>query len=128
MTKIEILNRPQSMTVTIYHNNRCGKSRDTLALLKEKGIAPEIVAYLETPPDAATLRGLLRKLGFADARALIRKSEAEYKALNLADPLLSQDALIDAMVANPKLIERPIVVNGNQAALGRPPENVLAIL
>ncbi|MFZ2973553.1 MAG: arsenate reductase (glutaredoxin) [Ferribacterium limneticum] len=116
------------MTITIYHNNRCGKSRDTLALLKEKGIEPEIVTYLDTPPDAATLSGLLKKLGFADARALIRKGEAEYKGLNLADPSLSQDTLIDAMVANPKLIERPIVVNGNQAALGRPPENVLAIL
>jgi len=97
------------MTITIYHNNRCGKSRDTLALLKAEGIEPEIVAYLDTPPDAATLRDLIRKLGFAD-------------------PSLSQDALIDAMVANPKLIERPIVVNGNKAALGRPPENVLAIL
>ena len=116
------------MTITIYHNNRCSKSRDTLALLKEKGIEPKIVAYLETPPDAATLRGLLKKLGLADARALMRKGEDEYKALNLADPSLSQDALINAMVANPKLIERPIVVNGNQAALGRPPENVLAIL
>jgi len=116
------------MTITIYHNNRCSKSRDTLALLKEKGIEPKIVAYLETPPDAATLRGLLKKLGLADARALMRKGEDEYKALNLADPSLSQDALINAMVANPKLIERPIVVNGNQAALGRPPENVLTIL
>lgn len=116
------------MTITIYHNNRCSKSRDTLALLKEKGIEPKIVAYLETPPDAATLRGLLNKLGLADARALMRKGEDEYKALNLADPSLSQDALINAMVANPKLIERPIVVNGNQAALGRPPENVLTIL
>ena len=116
------------MTITIYHNNRCSKSRDTLALLKEKGIEPKIVAYLDTPPDAATLRGLLKKLGLADARALIRKGEDDYKALNLADPSLSQDVLIDAMVANPKLIERPIVVNGNQAALGRPPENVLTIL
>jgi len=116
------------MTITIYHNNRCGKSRDSLALLQEKGISPTVVAYLETPPDAATLRGLLKKLGLTDARALMRKGEAEYKALNLADPSLSQDALIDAMVANPKLIERPIVVNGNKAAIGRPPENVLAIL
>jgi len=116
------------MTITIYHNNRCGKSRDSLALLQEKGISPTVVAYLETPPDAATLRGLLKKLGLTDARALMRKGEAEYKGLNLADPSLSQDALIDAMVANPKLIERPIVVNGNKAAIGRPPENVLAIL
>ncbi|MBL8428624.1 MAG: arsenate reductase (glutaredoxin) [Dechloromonas sp.] len=116
------------MTITIYHNNRCSKSRDTLALLKDKGIEPTVVAYLVTPPDAATLRGLLKKLGLADARALMRKGEEEYKALNLADPSLSDDALIDAMVANPKLIERPIVVNGSKAALGRPPENVLAIL
>jgi arsenate reductase len=116
------------MTITIYHNPRCGKSRDTLALLKGKGIEPTVVAYLETPPDAATLRGLLKKLGIADARALMRKGEAEYKALGLTNPSLSQDALIDAMVANPKLIERPIVVSGDKAALGRPPESVLAIL
>lgn len=116
------------MTITIYHNNRCSKSRDTLSLLQQKGIEPTIVAYLDTPPDAATLRGLLEKLGLADARALMRKGEAEYKELNLADTSLSQDALIDAMVAHPKLIERPIVVNGNKAAIGRPPENVLTIL
>lgn len=116
------------MTITIYHNNRCSKSRDTLALLIEKGIDPAVVAYLETPPDAATLRGLLKKLGLTDARALMRKGEAEYKELGLADPSLSQDALIDAMVSHPKLIERPIVVNGDKAVIGRPPENVLAIL
>ncbi|MBS1139352.1 MAG: arsenate reductase (glutaredoxin) [Proteobacteria bacterium] len=116
------------MTITIYHNNRCSKSRDTLALLVEKGIAPAVVAYLETPPDAATLRALLKKLGLTDARALMRKGEAEYKELGLADPSLSQDALIDAMLSHPKLIERPIVVNGDKAVIGRPPENVLAIL
>lgn len=116
------------MTITIYHNNRCSKSRDTLALLQQKGIEPTIVAYLDTPPDAETLRSLLRKLGLADARALMRKGEAEYKELNLADASLSQDALIDAMTAHPKLIERPIVVNGNKAAIGRPPEQVLTIL
>lgn len=116
------------MTITIYHNARCSKSRDTLALLKAKGIEPAVVAYLDTPPDAATLRGLLAKLGLADARALLRKGEAEYKELGLADPALGQEALIAAMVAHPKLIERPIVVNGDKAALGRPPENVLAIL
>ena len=116
------------MTITIYHNNRCSKSRDTLALLQQRGIEPGIVTYLDTPPDAATLRGLLKKLGLADARALMRKGEAEYKDLNLADPALSQDALIAAMVAHPKLIERPIVVNGDKAAIGRPPENVLRIL
>lgn len=116
------------MTITIYHNNRCSKSRDTLALLQQRGIEPGIVAYLDTPPDAATLRGLLSKLGLADARALMRKGEAEYKELNLAAPSLSQDALIAAMVAHPKLIERPIVVNGDKAAIGRPPETVLGIL
>ena len=116
------------MTITLYHNNRCSKSRDTLALLQQQGIEPSIVAYLDTPPDAATLRSLLEKLGLGDARALMRKGEAEYKELNLADASLSQDALIDAMVAHPKLIERPIVVNGNKAAIGRPPENVLTIL
>ena len=116
------------MTITIYHSNRCSKSRDTLALLRQRGIEPGIVAYLDTPPDATTLRSLLKKLGLADARALMRKGEAEYKDLHLADPALSQDALIAAMVAHPKLIERPIVVNGDKAAIGRPPENVLGIL
>jgi len=116
------------MTITLYHNNRCSKSRATLALLESRGIVPDIVAYLETPPDAATLRSLLAKLGLPDARQLMRQGEAEYKTLGLADPSLSQQALIDAMVAHPKLIERPIVVNGDRAALGRPPENVLGIL
>lgn len=116
------------MTVTLYHNARCSKSRDTLALLNAQGISPAIVAYLETPPDAATIAQLLAKLGFQDARQLMRKGEAEYKELALADPGLSQDALIAAMVAHPRLIERPIVVNGERAAIGRPPENVLAIL
>ena len=113
---------------TIYHNPRCGKSRDTLALLKEKGIDPQIVLYLETPPSAAQIKTLLKQLGLTDARALMRKGEAEYKELNLADASLSQDALIDAMAQHPKLIERPIVVKDGKAALGRPPENVLAIL
>ena len=113
---------------TIYHNPRCGKSRDTIALLKEKGIDPQIVLYLETPPSAAEIKTLLKQLGLADARALMRKGEAEYKDLNLADANLSQDALIEAMAQQPKLIERPIVVKDGKAALGRPPENVLAIL
>ena len=113
---------------TIYHNPRCGKSRDTLALLKEKGIDPQVVLYLETPPSAAQIKTLLQQLGLTDARALMRKGEAEYKDLNLADASLSQDALIEAMAQHPKLIERPIVVKDAKAALGRPPENVLAIL
>lgn len=116
------------MTVCIYHNPRCSKSRDTLALLHAQGLTPTVVAYLDTPPDAATLREVLAKLGLSDARALMRKGEAEYTDLHLADPSLSQEALIAAMVAHPRLIERPIVINGDQAAIGRPPEQVLAIL
>lgn len=113
--------------VTIYHNPRCSKSRQTLALLEEKGISPEIVLYLDNPPDAATLRTLLKKLGIS-ARDLLRKGEDEYKANNLGDSTLSDEQLVVAMTNFPKLIERPIVVNGNKAALGRPPEAVLDIL
>lgn len=112
---------------TIYHNPRCSKSRQTLALLEEKGVEPEVVLYLETPPDAATLRDLLARLG-KSPRELMRKGEAAYKENGLADPALSDEELIEAMVRHPKLIERPIVVNGERAALGRPPENVLDIL
>ena len=114
------------MTV-IYHNPRCSKSRQTLALLEEKGIAPEVVLYLDTPPDAAALSTLLTKLGIS-ARELLRKGEDDYKANNLADPGLTEEQLIDAMVRHPKLIERPIVVKGDKAAIGRPPEAVLEIL
>ncbi|MBA56115.1 MAG: arsenate reductase (glutaredoxin) [Pseudomonadales bacterium] len=111
----------------IYHNPRCSKSRETLKLLQDKGIEPEIILYLETPPDAKTLKALLKKLGLKP-RELMRTKEAEYKELGLNDPELSDDALVDAMIATPKLIERPIVVNGKKAALGRPPEQVLDIL
>ena len=113
--------------VTIYHNPRCSKSRQTLALLEEKGIDPEIVLYLETPPDVKTLKNLLNKLGI-EARDLLRKGEDAYKELNLKDTSLSDEKLINAMASHPKLIERPIVVNGDRAALGRPPENALTIL
>jgi len=115
------------MTVTIYHNPRCSKSRATLALLEEKGVTPKIVTYLDTPPSAAELDAILKALG-KDPRELMRKGEEPYKGLNLADEGLSRDALIKAMVENPILIERPIVVNGNKAAVGRPPESVLEIL
>lgn len=115
------------MGVTIYHNPRCSKSRQTLALLTERGLEPEIVEYLKDPPDAATLSELLDRLG-REPRDLMRKSEAEYKSLGLADPALDRDALIAAMVEHPILIERPIVVAGKRAALGRPPEAVLEIL
>ncbi len=115
------------MTVTIYHNPRCSKSRQTLALLGERGIAPQVVEYLKTPPDEATLRELLAKLGLAP-RELLRKGEAVYKELGLADPARSDAEIVAAMAAHPILIERPIVVSGDQAALGRPPEKVLEIL
>lgn len=114
--------------LTIYHNPRCSKSRDTLALIRQQGLEPRIVAYLETPPTSDELRTLLKQLGMADARALIRKNEAEYKELGLDNPSLSQDAIISAMSAHPRLIERPIVVNDSKAVIGRPPENVLTIL
>ena len=115
------------MTVTIYHNPRCSKSRATLALLEENGVAPEVVEYLETPPSKAELSNILDRLGM-QPRELIRKKEEPYKALNLADESLDRDALIDAMIENPILIERPVVVNEGKYALGRPPENVLRIL
>lgn len=115
------------MTITIYHNPRCSKSRQTLALLEERGLTPEVVLYLDTPPDAATLKAILNKLGMAP-RDLMRKGETEYKENGLDDLSLSDDALIAAMVTHPKLIERPIVLANGKAALGRPPENVLEIV
>lgn len=114
-------------TATIYHNPRCSKSRQTLALLEARGIEPEVVLYLENPPDAATLKSLLGQLGL-DARSLMRSKEAPYQALNLGDPACTEDQLIQAMTEHPILIERPIVVTSKGAALGRPPENVLALL
>jgi arsenate reductase len=113
------------MAVTIYHNPRCTKSRETLALLEKRGIQPRIIEYLKTPPNVATLKTLLQQLGLAP-RALLRKKEAAEAGLD--DPTLSDDRLIAAMVKNPIVIERPIVVNGDKAALGRPPEAVLKIL
>ena len=115
------------MSTTIYHNPRCSKSRQTLELLKEQGIEPTIIEYLKTPPDYATLDKLLQQLGL-EPRQLMRTGEAEYKELNLAAETLSRKDLIKAMVEHPKLIERPIVVSGKRAALGRPPTKVLEIL
>ncbi|ELY4524054.1 arsenate reductase (glutaredoxin) [Cronobacter turicensis] len=117
-----------SRDVTIYHNPRCSKSRETLSLLTERGIEPDVMLYLETPPDGATIKTLLKQLGFSQARELMRTKEELYKTLNLADASLSEEALIQAMVDNPKLIERPIVVSDGKARLGRPPEQVLEIL
>lgn len=114
------------MTVTIFHNPRCSKSRQTLALLEEKGVRPEVVLYLESPPSVAVLKGLVEKLSLSSAREMMRKAEAPYRELSLADA--AETALIDAMAAHPILIERPIVVSGEKAAIGRPPESVLEIL
>ena len=111
---------------TIYHNPRCSKSRKALALLQENGIEPEIVLYLETPPDVAGIRALLGKLGITPA-ALVRRGEEDYKACGLGRDS-SDEALVAAMAAHPKLIERPIVVRGDRAVLGRPPENVLELI
>ncbi|WP_271408850.1 arsenate reductase (glutaredoxin) [Pseudomonas sp. Q1-7] len=113
--------------LTLYHNPRCSKSRGALELLVARGLAPTVVRYLETPPSAAELRDLLAKLGLS-ARQLLRTGEDEYKALNLDDAALSEEQLIAAMVTHPKLIERPILVAGNKAVVGRPPEKVLEIL
>lgn len=113
--------------VTIYHNPRCSKSRQTLALLEERGIALNVVNYLETPPDAGTLKALLAMLDL-DPRGLMRKKEAPFSELNLGDASLDDDELVAAMIAYPILIERPIVVVGDRAAIGRPPEDVLNIL
>ncbi|ADD77990.1 arsenate reductase [Pantoea sp. PA1] len=114
--------------VTFYHNPRCSKSRETLALLAERGIAPEIVHYLDTPPDRQTLQILLQKLGMQSARELMRRKDPLYAALGLDRPDIGESALLDALLENPKLIERPIVINGDRARLGRPPEAVLEIL
>ncbi len=113
------------MAVVIYHNPRCGKSRQTLALLEARGVKPRIVEYLKAPPDQAELKRLLRLLGLTP-RQLLRKKEAAEAGLN--KPGLSDDDIIAGMVKHPLVIERPIVVNGERAVLGRPPEAVLKIL
>jgi arsenate reductase (glutaredoxin) len=113
------------MAVTMYHNARCNTSRKTLALLREKGVEPEIVEYLKTPYTAAQLKQLLAQLQMP-ASKLVRKKEAT--AAGVDPSKLSEDQLIAAMVENPILVERPIVVSGGKAALGRPPEAVLDVL
>jgi arsenate reductase len=118
---------PNMTDLTLYHNPRCSKSRSALQLLEERGLNPNIVRYLETPLSAAELHELLRKLGIR-ARQLLRTGEDEYKALGLNDPELTDEQLIAAMVSQPKLIERPILVAGDKAVVGRPPESILEIL
>ena len=115
------------MSISIWHNPRCSKSRETLALLQDKGIEPEVYLYLEEKPDAQAIKAILCKLNISP-RELLRNSEDAYKQNNLKDKTLSDEVLISAMVSEPKLIQRPIVVNGQQAKLGRPPEQVLEIL
>lgn len=115
------------MTVTIYHNPRCSKSRQTLQLLQDRGIEPEVIEYLNSPPDADTLKEILNKLNLSP-RELMRKGEAVYKERNLNDENLNDDELIAAMTEEPILIERPIVLAKDKAKIGRPPESVLDIL
>lgn len=116
-----------SDSIKIFHNPRCSKSRAAMQLLDDKGVSAEIVEYLNTPPSAEELDEVLTLLG-CGPRELMRKNEAPYKELNLGDESLDRTALIQAMVENPILIERPIVIKGNKAVIGRPPENVLDLV
>lgn len=111
----------------IYHNPRCSKSRQTLQLIQENGVEPEIVLYLDIVPTAAELKDIIAKLGFESPRDLMRRGEKAYKELGLKE-VQDEAALIQAMINNPKLIERPIVIKGDKAVLGRPPENALNLL
>ncbi|MDP9941759.1 arsenate reductase (glutaredoxin) [Ectopseudomonas alcaliphila] len=113
--------------LTLYHNPRCSKSRGALELLEARGLQPQLVRYLETPPSTSELKSLLGKLGIT-ARELLRSGEDEYKTLGLSDTSLSEAQLIEAMVEHPKLIERPILIAGDKAVIGRPPEKVLELL
>jgi len=113
--------------IIFYHNPRCSKSRETLALVEKEQHKIEVIKYLDTPPSIDTIRDLISLLGFSSARQLMRTKENVYKELNLASEE-DESVLIAAMQANPKLIERPIVVANGKAAIGRPPESVLAIL
>ena len=115
------------MSVTIYHNPRCSKSRQTLTLLQEKSININVIEYLKTPPDILQLKQILKQLGY-EPRQLMRKSEQIYKDLDLGNENKTAEDLVNAMAQNPILIERPIVLSGDKAAIGRPPESVLNIL
>lgn len=114
-------------SLTLYHNPRCSKSRQTLALLREAGHDPVVIEYLKTPPDAGQITGLLDALGM-QPRELMRKNEAPYRDLGLADESLGREALIAAIADHPILMQRPIVVSGDKAVIGRPPENALGLL
>lgn len=113
--------------LTLYHNPRCSKSRAALQLLEERDLQPVVVHYLDTPPSAAQLREVLEKLGLPP-RQLLRSGEDEYRELGLANQALGDEQLIEAMAAHPRLIERPILIAGDRAVIGRPPENILELL
>ena len=115
------------MAVTIFHNPRCSKSRQTLSLIQEKNIDINIIEYLKTPPNISQLKQILKQLGY-EPRQLMRKSEPIYKDLDLGNENKTAEDLVNAMAQNPILIERPIVLSGEKAAIGRPPESVLNIL
>ncbi|MFO1258621.1 MAG: arsenate reductase (glutaredoxin) [Gammaproteobacteria bacterium] len=117
----------KTSAVIIYHNPQCSKSRETLTLLKSHGIEPTIVEYLKHPPTPTELKRIIQRLGITP-RELLRSKEPEYKTAGLANPLLSDQAILAAMSKHPRLIERPIVIRNDKAAIGRPPENVLKIL
>jgi len=115
------------LDIKIYHNPQCSKSRQTLKLLTDRALQPTIIEYLDTPPDKPTLKNILHMLGF-NPRDLMRRKEQIYREMNLDDPAVSDEQLIDAMIQNPVLIERPIVIANGKAAMGRPPELILEIL
>lgn len=115
------------MAIKIYHNPRCSKSRQTLAMIRERGLEPEIIEYLETPPTPAELKRIIKSLGIS-VRDIIRSGEDEYRELGLADASITDERLIELICENPKLLQRPIVVSEHGARIGRPPETVEAIL
>ncbi|HEQ3535641.1 TPA: arsenate reductase (glutaredoxin) [Vibrio parahaemolyticus] len=116
------------MSVVIYHNPRCSKSRQTLELLEQNGVTPEVVKYLDTPLNVDELKALYAQLGFSSVREMMRTKEDVYKELGLGEASVSDDQLFEAMAQNPKLVERPVVVANGKAKIGRPPEQVLDIL
>lgn len=115
------------MVWTVYHNPRCSKCRESVALLASHGVQPTLVHYLETPPDLATLRSLLQQLQLP-ARALLRETEAEFQQLGLDNPALSEEQILTALTTEPRLLQRPIISNGRAAVIGRPAENLLKLL
>lgn len=119
------VNKEPDLSIQIYHNPRCSKSRATLALLEANGHAPEVIEYLKNPPNTQTIRELVEKLGIK-SHELLRKGESEYQSLALQDP--TDEQVVDAIVKHPILLQRPIVVAGEHAVIGRPPEAVLSIL